>query len=85
MAKMTKEQKDKIAKRQQDFRDAKEMMRRHASQLSEHFSSVQIVGTKLEPDGGTMFVTGGSGDIMARIKFAEEWSDLANEVYLGNK
>lgn len=85
MAKMTKEQKDKIAKRQQDFRDAKEMMRRHASQLSEHFSCVQIVGTKLEPDGGTMFVTEGSGDIMARIKCAEEWSDLTNEVYLGNK
>lgn len=46
-----------------------------ANQLSEHLSSVQIVGTILHPNGTTGVFRYGSGDLLARIK--------ASEVFLG--
>ena len=47
------------------------MIARHVVQLSEHLSSVQIVCTKLEPNGTTTFFKFGSGDLFARAKACE--------------
>lgn len=49
------------------------MIIRHANMLSEHFSSVQIVATKVNPDGNTSDFAGGSGDIHARVHVAQSW------------
>lgn len=43
------------------------LLKRHANMLAEHFSSVQIIATKLEPDGGTRGFGQGSGDWYARL------------------
>jgi hypothetical protein len=50
-----------------------QMMSRHAVQLSEHFDSIQVVGTKLNPDGSTSFYCAGKGDLFARLKVSELW------------
>lgn len=81
---MTKAQKEKMARRKKKYDDLRAMASRHAVQLSEHFTSVQIVTTHLEPEGGTMYICEGQGDILARIKAAEVWVKMANEIYLGN-
>ncbi len=50
-----------------------ELLERHSTQLSEHFSSVQIIGTWLTPDGGTFRFRAGSGDLYARIGAVKTW------------
>jgi hypothetical protein len=42
-----------------------------SGQLSEHFASVQIVGTILDPNGRTRRFSWGAGDLAARFKAAE--------------
>lgn len=44
--------------------------------LSEHVSSVQIVGTVLRPDGRTVVFPKGSGDLAARCKASEVFLDI---------
>lgn len=56
-----------------------DMMKRHVSQFSEHFTSIQITGTKLESDGSTTTFHSGSGDIHARIHAAMMWIDMAED------
>ncbi len=54
---------------------AADMVRRHTVQLSEHFSSVQIIVTRLESNGTTSAYAYGQGDLFARMKNAEIWLD----------
>jgi hypothetical protein len=51
------------------------MLKRHVNQLAEHFSSIQIIATRLEPDGDTVKFQRGSGDWYARRGAAEYWLD----------
>lgn len=85
MARPSKSQREKakLEHRRRTYIGLRQLARRHAVQLSEHFSSVQIITTFLEPDGNTMYITEGSGDMMARIKGTEVWCRMANEVHLG--
>lgn len=46
---------------------------RLTSQLSEHFSCVQIIATRLESDGGTRKFAHGSGDFFARKGVVRDW------------
>lgn len=50
-----------------------EMLARHTNILAEHFSSVQIICTKLEPDGNTRRFHKGSGDFYARLGATAAW------------
>lgn len=52
---------------------AQELIEKHAAQLSEHFSSIQIVGTVLLPDGGTGWHAAGMGDWYARKAACQEF------------
>jgi hypothetical protein len=61
-----------------------EMISRHVSILSEHLSSVQIVGTKVEADGCTSRFTYGSGDLCARIASTELCSISLKHKMLSN-
>lgn len=63
---------------QQKFTAASDMVRRHVSQLSEHFDSVTILCTRLEPNGSTSAHINGSGDIKARRAMAEDFLDAIN-------
>jgi len=56
-----------------------DMMDRHAVQLSEHVTSIQLMATILQPDGTTTRIHGGRGDLCARMKCAELWLDMAEE------
>lgn len=50
-----------------------QMLGRHLSQLSEHFSSVQIIASKVNPDGGTSYFSQGAGDWYARQGLAQRF------------
>lgn len=52
-----------------------EQLARHVSQLEEHFTSIQIIATRVELDGSTTMHRLGSGDIYARFKATELWLD----------
>lgn len=54
-----------------------QLLRNVASQLAEHFDSVQIVTTKLNPDGTTSWNTGGAGDYFARKEACREYVKVA--------
>lgn len=62
-----------------------DMVRRHCGQLSEHFNSVQIMVTKLNPDGTTSCCAWGNGDLLARVKGTEIWLDLAEATIFGQR
>lgn len=53
------------------------------SRLSEHVTSVQIVGTVVRPDGQTVMFSKGSGDLAARFKAAEVFLDLNERTLYG--
>lgn len=53
-----------------------DLLRRHTGQLAEHFSSVQIVATRLEEDGSTTGFAKGAGDYYARRGVSQEWLKL---------
>lgn len=58
----------------EDVNDARsEMIKRHVSQLSEHFDSIRITGTAMNPDGTTTPFSFGSGDIYAQARVTESW------------
>jgi len=65
----------KRANQAREARSGFEMLQRHAVQLSEHFSSVQIVATKVEPNGSTGDYAAGSGDLHARVHMTGCWVD----------
>lgn len=50
------------------------MLERHAAQLGEHFSSVQIIATEHTHDG-TRRHAAGNGDYYARMGAAKSWLD----------
>jgi len=50
-----------------------DMLRRVAIQLGEHFNSVQVLATKVEPSGGTTLFRMGVGDWYARRGAAQEF------------
>lgn len=52
---------------------AQAILEKMTSQLAEHFSSIQIVGTALQPDGGTTWHAAGSGDWYARKAACQEF------------
>lgn len=56
-----------------------ELLARYANQLAEHFSSVQIIATRLEPDCSTRRFDKGSGDFFARIGAARDWLKRAED------
>jgi hypothetical protein len=60
--------------------DAARIIGSLSSQLSEHFSSVQIVGTILDPSGNTRRFSWGSGDLAARAKTSEIFLDEAERL-----
>lgn len=59
-----------------------ELVQRHGVQLSEHFSSVTIIATRLEANGSTSLFVGGSGDVYARVKAAETWADRISDLLI---
>lgn len=61
-----------------------EMIARHVSQLSEHLTSVQVVGTKLEANGLSTLFSFGSGDLYARSHATEIWSERAHMALVQN-
>lgn len=63
--------------RAQQLSDA---LKRHADQLSEFFTSVQIVCTSLEPDGATRRFEKGSGDYYARMGAVRDWLRASDRV-----
>lgn len=67
-------------RRKKELRDTEDMIRRHVVQLSEHLTSIQIVGTQLQPNGKTIMFSMGSGDLLARVKVAEVWIDGQNQI-----
>lgn len=58
------------------------LLERHANQLSEHFSSVQIIATRLEPCGGTRRFNKGSGDLYARVAASRVWAAAVEDEML---
>lgn len=56
-----------------EYRATFDMLQSHANQLSEHFSSVQIAATKVNPNGSTSDFAAGSGDLHARVHLADWW------------
>lgn len=56
-----------------EWRAAQNMLQSHSNQLSEHFSSVQITATKVNPNGSTSDFAAGSGDLHARVHMADWW------------
>lgn len=50
-----------------------EMVIRHVGILSEHLDSVQIMGTRVKPDGSTQAYVFGAGNQYARMQIAEEY------------
>ena len=57
--------------------EAVEFLNSHASQLSEHFDSVLILASYLEPDGTTAAVASGQGNFYARIGMAHKFVEQA--------
>ncbi|MBC7773494.1 MAG: hypothetical protein H7210_13435 [Pyrinomonadaceae bacterium] len=55
--------------------DPDEALRKCCNILAEHFSSVQILVTRLLPDGKTAFGAWGAGDFYARIGAAKTFID----------
>lgn len=56
--------------------DALELVKTHVAQLAEHFDSVQIFCTKVNPvegQRGTASVTYGAGDQYARMGVTDLW------------
>ena len=56
---------------------------RLCAQLSEHASSVQVVGTVVNPDGSTSRFAHGYGDLHARMRVMDLWLEDAEEVVRG--
>jgi hypothetical protein len=50
-----------------------EMIDKHLSMLSEHFDTVQILCSRVGPNGGTETWTRGSGNILAREQHARDF------------
>jgi len=57
--------------------EAVNLLNSHASQLSEHFDSVLILASYLEPDGTTTAVAGGQGNYYARQGMAAQFIERA--------
>ena len=60
---------------------AYDMLQRHCGQLSEHFTNIQIIATKLEPNGATSDYAAGSGDLHARVHMAGCWVRRVEGMY----
>jgi hypothetical protein len=58
--------------------DKSEIVESHASQLAEHFDSVQIICTNVE-SGSTMTYATGRGNFYARHGSVTEWAMRENE------
>ncbi len=71
------------AQQAREYRSAHEMIQRHANMLAEHFSSVQIVATKVEPNGATSDYAAGSGDLHARVHMTGCWVGKVEGMYAG--
>jgi len=82
---MAKEEKNNAGKLKPVLNDRQtndaisQMIARHVVQLSEHVSSIQVVGTKLELDGTTTRFAYGSGDMYARAKAMEAFLEQVEE------
>lgn len=56
--------------------DALKLVKKHVAELAEHFDSVQIFVTKVNPTPGersTAAITYGSGDQYARMGICDTW------------
>ena len=53
------------------------------SQISEHATSVQVVGTILQPNGSTVPFAYGLGDIYARLHISGIWLDQMEAMVRG--
>lgn len=49
------------------------LLKAHAIALSEHFDSVQIIATKLQPDGSTRMRPYGEGNWFSRYGSVRDW------------
>lgn len=54
-------------------KEAKDLLDSCVLKLSEHFASVQILASRLEPNGGTKGTYSGSGDWYARRGLCQEF------------
>lgn len=50
-----------------------QFLARHVHQLSEHFDTVQILATRLLPNGDTRMYDCGSGNTLARVEHARSY------------
>lgn len=50
-----------------------EHITRHAIQLSEHYDAIQILATRLDPEGNTHYYRSGSGNLAARVEVARSF------------
>jgi hypothetical protein len=57
------------------------MLQRHAAMLSEHFTNIQIIATKIDSEGSTLDFAAGSGDLHARVHMAGVWVDRMEGCY----
>ena len=71
----------KRANQAREARASFDMLQRHANQLAEHFTNIQIVATKVEPSGCTADFAAGSGDLHARVHMAGVWVDRMEGCY----
>lgn len=62
---------EKLTEREDEMRT--KIIESHAAQLSEHFDSVQIIVTAIDPEEGTGIYRAGRGNYYARIGAVEEW------------
>lgn len=52
-----------------------------AERCAEHFSNVQIIATKVMPDGQTLDFAAGSGDIHARYHASKVWVQRVAQMF----